>query len=103
MKRFGMKEIGWLMVLSLVMAQSAQAITGATSAPAAGTFAYDIYDSVVAKILQGPIGFTSGVAAMVFGAIAAIRGQFMAALPPIVGGAMLLKAEAITTSLGVLF
>ena len=45
----------------------------AMTVPAAGSFAYDLYDIGVNQILLGPIGFIAGVACMVFAAILAIR------------------------------
>jgi hypothetical protein len=69
-------------------------------APAAGSFAYDVYDVAVVKMLQGPIGFVGGVAAMIIGAVLAIQGKIMGAIPAICGGAVLLKADALVTSLG---
>lgn len=69
-------------------------------APAAGSFAYDVYDIAVTKMLQGPIGFVGGAAAMVIGAVFAIQGKLMTAVPSIVGGAILLKADTLVTSLG---
>jgi hypothetical protein len=76
-------------------------VASAITAPAAGSFAYDVYDIGINKILQGPIGFVGGVVAIVIGAIAAIRAQIMLAIPAILGGAVILKADAITTSLGI--
>lgn len=69
-------------------------------APAAGSFAYDVYDIAVTRMLQGPVGFVGGVAAMVVGAVFAIQGKIMGAIPAIVGGAVLLKADTLVTSLG---
>lgn len=77
-------------------------MASAITAPAAGSFAYDVYDIGVNKILQGPVGFVGGVAAIVIGAISAIRAQIMLAIPAILGGAVLLKADTITTSLGMI-
>jgi hypothetical protein len=83
-------------VIMLGVVQIAQAI----SAPASGAFAYDLYDVGVNKIVKGPIGFVGGVVAMVAGAIAAIQARIMLALPAILGGAALLKADSIVSSLG---
>lgn len=80
----------------LMIAPFAHAIT----APAAGSFAYDVYDIGVNKILKGPIGFVAGVVAIVMGAAAAIMGEIMYAIPAILGGGILLKADAVVTSLG---
>ena len=95
------KEIRLMLVLMAAafvfgMSEMASAIT----APVAGSFAYDVYDIGVNKILQGPIGFVGGVMAIVIGAIAAVKAQIMLAIPAILGGAVILKADAITTSLG---
>ena len=97
------KEIRLMLVLMAAafvfgMSEMASAIT----APVAGSFAYDVYDIGVNKILQGPIGFVGGVIAIVIGAIAAIRAQIMLAIPAILGGAVILKADTITTSLGMI-
>ena len=72
----------------------------AVTAPTTGSFAYDIYNIGVNSILKGPIGFVAGVGAIVFGAIEAIRGQVMGSVPAILGGAALLKADSIVTTLG---
>jgi len=68
--------------------------------PAAGTFAYDIYDIVVNGLLTGPVGFVVGVGAIVFGAYMAIRSEIMMAIAAIIGGAIILKADAITMTMG---
>jgi len=72
----------------------------AMTAPSTGSFAYDIYDIGVNSILKGPIGFIGGVGAIVFGAIEAIRGRILEAVPAILGGAALLKADSIVQTLG---
>ncbi|MFZ2632617.1 MAG: hypothetical protein WA081_11280 [Desulfosalsimonadaceae bacterium] len=75
----------------------------AFTAPAAGSFAYTVYDVAVAKILQGAIGFVGGVGAMVMGAVLAIQQKVMAAIPAILGGAILLNADTLVTTLGLTF
>ncbi len=66
-------------------------------------FAADIYDIAVTKILKGPIGFVAGCACIALGAIAAVKSQIMTAIPAVLGGAALMKADAIVNSLGALF
>jgi len=68
--------------------------------PAAGSFAYDLYDIAVNKILLGPIGFVAGVAAMVFAAILAIRQMILPAAGVILGGAFLLSASTVVQTIG---
>ncbi len=72
----------------------------AITAPATGSFAYDVYNIGVNSILKGPIGFVGGVATIVLGAIMAIQGKIMGAVPAVLGGAAMLKADSIVTSLG---
>ena len=95
------KEVRLMLVfMAVAMVLGLSGIASAITAPAAGSFAYDVYDIGVNKILKGPVGFVGGVAAIVIGAIAAIRAQIMLAIPAILGGAVILKADTITTSLG---
>lgn len=72
----------------------------AITAPTSGSFAYDVYDIAVNKILQGPIGFVGGVATIVYGAIVAARGQLLGGVAPMLAGAALLKSASIVQSLG---
>jgi hypothetical protein len=88
------------MVLTTVMvlvATQAFAITAPT-----GGFAQDVYDIFVTKMLKGPIGFVAGCVAIIFGAVMAIRAQIMTAIPAVIGGAVMLKADAVVESLGAL-
>ena len=73
----------------------------AVTAPASTTvFAYDVYQMGIEGVLKGPIGFVGGVSAIVFGAVTAIRGAILQALPALLGGGVLLKADSIVTKLG---
>ena len=83
--------------VALTTASAAFAITAPTSG-----FAYDVYDIAVNSVLKGAIGFVCGLMAIAFGALMAIRAQIMPAIPAILGGAALLKADTIVTSLGAL-
>jgi len=82
----------------LLAASQADAFT----APASGSFAYDIYDIGVNSILKGPIGFAAGVGSMVAAAVMAIRQMLLPAAATVLGGAFLLKADSVVTSLGAL-
>lgn len=89
-----------LFMLICLTVQLLYSIAFAIVAPAVGSFAYDVYDVAVVRMLQGPIGFVGGVAAMIIGAVMAIQGKIMGAIPAICGGAILLRADALVTSLG---
>lgn len=76
-------------------------VSHAISTPSSSsTFAYDVYEIGVNQILKGPIGFVGGVAAIVFGAMTAIRGAVLQAVPALLGGGVLLKADTITETFG---
>jgi len=93
--------------LGVLAAGSTVLFAGSVSAfipvPAAGSFAFDIYDVAVNEILNGPIGFTGGVASMAMGAMMAIQQKIALALPCLLGGALLMTADTMTTALGVMF
>ncbi len=86
-------------VAPFVFAGSAFAVT----APGTGSFAYDLYDIAVNKLLKGPAGFVAGAGAIIYGAASLIMGRIAPAVLGILGGALLIKADAITESLGLLF
>jgi hypothetical protein len=90
-----------LLVAFMVMAIEPSAF--AITAPAAGSFAYDVYNMAVNSILKGPIGFVCGLAAVCFGAVLAIKQEIAGAIPALLGGAVLLKADTIVTSMGLLY
>ena len=92
--------LGLLAVGALVLTASQ---VSAFTAPAAGSFAYTVYDVAVERILQGAIGFVAGVGAMVMGAVLAIQQKVLAAIPAILGGAILLNADTLVTTLGMTF
>lgn len=71
----------------------------AWSAPAAGSFAYDIYDIGVNKLLKGPIGFVSGVAIIAYSASNFSQGPWKAVTGILMGSGMA-KADTITSSMG---
>jgi len=75
----------------------------AMTQPVSGDFMFDIYDIAVNDILQGPVGYVGGAGAMVVGAITAMQQKIMPAIICILGGATLLKADAIVGTLGMLF
>ena len=91
-----LRTISVLVAFCFLMVNNATAMT----VPAAGSFAYDLYDIGVNQILLGPIGFVAGVACMVFAAILAIRQMILPAAGVVLGGAFLLKADAVVQTIG---
>ena len=96
------KRIGFALMAFGAMVLSAR-LALAFSAPAAGSFAYTVYDVAINQMLNGAIGFVAGVSAMVLGAVMAIQQKIMLAIPCILGGAVLLNAETLVTTLGAVF
>lgn len=81
----------------VVTAGTAEAIT----APAAGSFAYDLYDIGVNEMLKGPAGFIGGLIGIVVSASKLSQNWLWASLG-VLGSTAVIKADAITTSLGAL-
>ena len=92
------------LILSAGLLLGTAATAVAIVAPAGpADFAWDVYDIGVNRILNGPIGFVAGVGAMVAGAVAAIQQKLGLAAMAILGGAVLLNADNMITSLGMVF
>jgi hypothetical protein len=95
--------IALLVVLGVWASMNFPSVVYAFTAPAQGSFAYDVYDIAVKKIAQGPVGFVAGVAGIVLGVMQLFAGRVLGAIPGVLGGALILKSEDIVTSLGLLF
>lgn len=85
------------LALGLVMAPNAFAFV----APAAGSFAYDLYDVGVNDILLGAPGFVGAVIIMVVSAVNLTR-NWVLSIAGLLGGVILINADTITASLGML-
>jgi len=85
-----------LLLVAMLMVSS---IAAAFTAPAAGDFGYDVYDIVVNKILNGPIGFIGGLFLIVFG-VTQIMKNWMMTILCIIAGTVLIRAEAMVVTLG---
>lgn len=88
-------------ITSVIAVSLIPTITSAITAPVATAFAYDIYKLVVIDILQGPIGFVGGLAAIIIGA-AQLAKNWILAILGVVTGTVIIKADAIVTSLGMM-
>ena len=84
------------LMFSMMVAPAAFAIT----APAAGSFAYDLYDFVVNDLLLGAPGFVAGVLIMAVAAINLSK-NWIGAIAGMLGGVLLLNAHTLTASLGI--
>lgn len=88
------------MTLMFVLAMTTLAF--AIAIPTAGDFAFDAYDITVNRILNGPIGFAIGVLAIAFGCRAAIQTEIFPAVAAFIAGAILLNADDVVASFGML-
>ncbi len=77
-------------------------IAWAIAVPTAGDFGYDAYDITVNKILKGPIGFAIGIFAVGFGCKWAIQSEILPAIAAFVSAAILLQADAVVASFGMI-
>jgi len=80
----------------LLAASNSMAVT----TPASGSFLYDLYDIAVVQILQGPGGFVGGCAVMIIACVLLIRQMILPGACAMLGGALLLKADSLVSSLG---
>lgn len=88
----------WLATaLGLVIAPNAFAIT----APASGSFAFDLYDVAVNDVLLGAPGFVGAVIIMVVSAVNLTR-NWVLSIAGLLGGVILINADTITASMGML-
>jgi len=74
----------------------------AIKAPEKTALAFDLYDVGVNKLLKGPVGFIGGMLGIVVAASQLPKNWIMSSLG-ILGSTALLKADSITTSLGLMF
>jgi len=92
-----------MLLTGIVLSVMGPASVFAFTEPASGSFAYDVYDIGINKILEGPIGFVAGAGAMVYGATRLFTGAVFPAVISILGGAVFLKAPDLIETLGMLF
>lgn len=85
-------------LMVVMLAGTALAIT----APTSGSFGYTLYDIVVVSMLQGAAGFVGGLALIVWGATMLPRGAWLPAVFCVAAGGMVIKADTIVTSLGMM-
>jgi len=89
--------LGFFAIVALAAVQTAMAI----ATPQTGTLGYDLYDVAVNDMLNGPIGYVAGLAAIVFGGFQIVKSYAIAGLS-VLGGSAVLNADTIVTSLGMI-
>ena len=88
-----------MMLIALAfMADSAFAI----QAPAAGSFAYTIYDLAVVQGLQGALGFVGGLFTVLYGVYLGAQNKYLPAVATALCGGVLCAADSLVTSMGMI-
>ena len=88
-----------VLCLMLITALPSFAIT----APAAGTLFYDVYDIVVNSMLKGSLGFVAAIFVFMMGIGLFFMQKIIPGVITVVCAALLIKADAIVVSLGMMF
>jgi hypothetical protein len=88
----------WIFCLAMFASVAAMAIV----APAVGSLGYDLYDIFVLQGIQGAPGFLGGVIGIAYSATMMNSGNWKLPALGVLGSSALIRADDITTSLGML-
>ena len=88
------------LLVVLATAGAAFALNGGSGNTGVGG---DLYDLVVNKFINGPLGAAAGTGFIVVGAVMACMGKISGAVWPLIGGGLLASASTLASSLGLLF
>ena len=91
-----------LIVVAVVLLGSALP-SFAITAPASGSLFYDVYDIVVNSMLKGAIGFVAAILVLMMGIGLFFMQKIIPGVIAVVCAALVIKADAIVTSLGLMF
>ncbi len=75
----------------------------AINAPAAGSLFFDVYDIVVNSMLKGAVGFVAAILVFMMGIGLFFVQKIIPGIIGVVCAALVIKADAIVTSLGLIF
>ena len=101
------KVVCGVFVLLVILAGSvapvlALNVTIPDNADESTTLGFTVYDIIVTKMLKGPIGVAAGVAFIALVAIQAVRNNLIGAVPAVLAGGILIKADSVVRALGAL-
>ena len=74
----------------------------AITAPEAGTLGYDLYDVFVLQGLHGALGFIGGIAGILYSGAHLAAGNWKLPVLGVLGSSMLVRADKVTETLGML-
>lgn len=90
------------MVITLLLLGSALP-SFAITAPTSGSLFYDVYDIVVNSMLKGAVGFVAAILVFMTGIGLFFMQKVIPGIIGVVCAALVIKADAIVTSLGLIF
>jgi len=103
---FSKRNVGAVALFAVMLCTAVVFTAGSAHAigtvPVAGSVAFSLYDIFVNQILLGPVGWVGAIAALAYGGILTAQGNYPMAIPALLGGVIILKADVITASLGML-
>ncbi|MBI3755256.1 MAG: hypothetical protein HY265_03740 [Deltaproteobacteria bacterium] len=109
MKRIDVKKDdvkkAWVVTLCLIMAAAATLVPQdalAVTLPTAGSFGFDIYDTLVNKMVKGPIGIAASVGVLAYGGYETAKGAYYVGVPAVLGWVIALNADSIIASTGMI-
>ena len=92
-----------LLLVATVLLLGSALPSSAVTAPASGTLFYDVYDIVVNGMLKGAVGFVAAILVFMMGIGLFFMQKIIPGIISVVCAALIIKADAIVTSLGLLF
>ena len=93
-----------MMVIAVTVVLLGSALPSfAITAPTSGSLFYDVYDIVVNSMLKGAIGFVAAILVFMMGIGLFFMQKIIPGVIGVVCAALVIKADAIVTSLGLMF
>ena len=90
-------------VLAVVLFLASALPSFAITAPTTGSLFYDVYDIVVNSMLKGAVGFVAAILVFMMGIGLFFMQKIIPGVIAVVCAALIVKADAIVTSLGLIF
>ena len=96
-------KILFLALFTVVLLLAGALPSFAITAPATGSLFYDVYDIVVNSMLKGAVGFVAAILVFMMGIGLFFMQKIIPGVIAVVCAALIVKADAIVTSLGLIF
>ncbi len=97
------KRILFLALVTAILFLAGALPSFALSAPTTGSMFYDVYDIVVNSMLKGAVGFVAAILIFMTGLGLFFMQKIIPGVIAVVCAALIIKADAIVSSLGLLF